>query len=75
MHIPGGSKKKFMVESINFKPTFKQKSYSDLNFVKLAPLIAFLKVFRGTNLSQRGRHEWLCELICNYFVNFMINSH
>ena len=41
--------------------------------MKSAPLIALLKKFRGTKSSQGGRHEWLCELIYNYFVDYSIN--
>ena len=41
-----------------------------MNFFKSAPLIAWLKIFRGTKSSQWGRLVWLCELICNYFLKY-----
>ena len=50
------------------------KCYINLNFFKSATLISCLKIFKGTKSSQRGRHDWLCKLICNYFVNYLINS-
>ena len=49
------------------------KKWIFLNFVKSSPLIAWLERLRGTKSSQRGWHEWLCELIDNYFVNNFIN--